>query len=801
MKILIVDDEIAICELLKSYLEEQPGLTVFSATSGSDAIRCVKEQQGVDLLITDVVMEPIDGFSLRESLIEMLPDMQTVFISGYDLSGHGERVGGNKMLSKPVDQEDLIVEVQEAAARAHALVQLRHKLANPEADSEPEEDSYEEAAAGNTLTANLSHLMQKQGFTGRLDQFQLVDIIQMCCISRRTGRLRVWKGVEKGVLFLNEGRIVHAACGGELGEEAVYKIISWDFGEFSLDEDIQSPQQSISAGWEHVVMEGVRRRDESGETASSKPGESGLIGKTIGDYAIDQKLGEGEWGSVYLAEQLTISRPVALKILRDDLHLNPEAVQKFIADSSAKANVQHPAIVSVYEAGEANGVYFYTREYVDGTTLADLSAAGTEIDQQLALKVIRTVSEALSYLNHTKTPHTPVTATNIFITGQNTPRLANLATVDGDVSVPVQQEIQALSKIVSAALKEGVNASPEVRAMLTKMRTDGAGGYLSWGALIQDVRALEPKVVPQDAYKLSARDEAAVRAVEMEKARQRKSNIINLVGILSLIPLVIIVILWRFSGSPDGKIFDGMIEIPAGEFTYQDGERLDLPTFYIDEFEVSLGMYKRFLDDLPNHPEGAFAHEDMSEGKSHKPAGWDLMLEAALRKNVTYQGAPMDINMPVFNVDWFDAYAYAKWAGRRLPTEQEWEKAARGPNGNLYPWGSEMDAKRANTSIDYSPDPRAEGTVDGWNRWAPVDAHPGDKSHYGVRNMAGNVIEWTATIAPDPNSPTEMLPVLRGGSFESADVLLTRRNIIFIKEKFDPRVGFRTASDTAPPEE
>lgn len=127
-----------------------------------------------------------------------------------------------------------------------------------------------------------------------------------------------------------------------------------------------------------------------------------------------------------------------------------------------------------------------------------------------------------------------------------------------------------------------------------------------------------------------------------------------------------------------------------------------LDAFLIDKYEVSNGNYGEFMNQT-GHP---------------APAYWD---DPRLNKS----------EQPVVGVNWYDAKAYCEWRGKRLPTEAEWEKAARGPSGNLYPWGDQFDEARANFGR------RAEAT-------APVTAYPEGASYYGALNMAGNVFEWVA---------------------------------------------------------
>ncbi|HEY5792286.1 MAG TPA: SUMF1/EgtB/PvdO family nonheme iron enzyme, partial [Chthoniobacterales bacterium] len=230
---------------------------------------------------------------------------------------------------------------------------------------------------------------------------------------------------------------------------------------------------------------------------------------------------------------------------------------------------------------------------------------------------------------------------------------------------------------------------------------------------------------------------------------------------------------------------------------------------WIDAHEVTIGQYAEFLDWVKKNPNRLvdIAHPKAPKGKDYIPDDWADQTQIDMPgyysralKWGKYKEADLDLNSPVFGVDFFDACAYAKWKGRRLPTELEWEKAARGTKGNLYPWGNEPNPKWVNSGADFKPNPKEGGGVDGWKKWNPVDAVGKDKSEFGVMDLAGNVSEWTDSWVPseDPALGGMQVPVIRGGNWRAEDYKLTRRSTALMAEKPDWRVGFRTASEKAP---
>jgi sulfatase modifying factor 1 len=160
-----------------------------------------------------------------------------------------------------------------------------------------------------------------------------------------------------------------------------------------------------------------------------------------------------------------------------------------------------------------------------------------------------------------------------------------------------------------------------------------------------------------------------------------------------------------------------MVLIPAGEFifgvdnkdsTSYPEQKITLPAFWIDKYEVTNSEFLDFSIKTGYQGEGA------KEGKD-----WRAFVQAGGR-------------VPVVYITYNDAVEYCKAQGKRLPTEEEWEKAARGPNGNRYPWGNEWETGRSNTPEAGLIKPADIGRFD-------------DVSPYGVHDMLGNVQEWTAS--------------------------------------------------------
>lgn len=271
--------------------------------------------------------------------------------------------------------------------------------------------------------------------------------------------------------------------------------------------------------------------------------------------------------------------------------------------------------------------------------------------------------------------------------------------------------------------------------------------------------------------------------------------------------------------SPITEIIDDfgvpMVLVPAGEFImgnnaedvladckkvisdcqldwFKDQEpphQVFLDEFYMDIYEVTNILYKACVD------AGACAAPQNTSSKTHS----------------NYYGNSEFSDFPVIYIDWSQATAYCKWRGANLPSEAQWEKAARGTDGRTYPWGNKFDGTRANFCDKNCPlNWSDKSTNDGYADVAPVGSFEEGKSPYGIYDLAGNVFEWTADWYSDTyyqNSPfsnplgpdSGRYRVLHGGSWSDyAFSLRAPYRLGFKPGEISDSLGFRCAKDATP---
>lgn len=306
----------------------------------------------------------------------------------------------------------------------------------------------------------------------------------------------------------------------------------------------------------------------------------------------------------------------------------------------------------------------------------------------------------------------------------------------------------------------------DVRRLFTALMTGGLAFLLSAGfAAATDSRATKPESVPPTSLKtdLSPIPAKPSGTPGDHKPGERSKSPSN-GGITEIM----------------GKDGAPMILVPAGEFVMGSDKgdedeapahRVYLNAFYIDKFEVTNGRFAKYVEVIQSEPPWGFTDKETPVIHAERPVRW---------------------------VNWMDAMGYCLWLGKRLPTEAEWEKAARGTDERTYPWGNDPP----------TPVHAVYGLKEGGAETVSIIGnHNMGQSPYGVQDLAGNLYEWvidwyadnfyTNSPAINPRGPGEgTAKVQRGGSYINTPYRL--RSSFRTKgdpTEQDPNVGFRCAHD------
>ena len=221
-KVLIVDDEETLTwSMAKSLSKDKDKYEVIISNNGREALAQLGKNK-IDLVITDIRMPDINGLDLMVKIKKEYPQTKVIIMTAYgssDVQKEANQRGSLYYVEKPFEISDI----------RKIIIDLIGK---------------------------------KKGFQGKVFGLQLTDIIQMNCLGRLTTALIITRDGEKGIIYVNEGEIIHAQCGEQKGAEAFYSILSWQEGEFVSNISFAPPVQTIYQNWEHLLIEAMRRNDE-----------------------------------------------------------------------------------------------------------------------------------------------------------------------------------------------------------------------------------------------------------------------------------------------------------------------------------------------------------------------------------------------------------------------------------------------------------------------------------------------------------------------------------------------------------
>jgi hypothetical protein len=213
MQILIVHHDVEVGEQLAQMVKEYTEHLCGFAASDRAALDWARGVPRCSLLITQLQAEGVNGLGLGATLSETFAGLQTMFLPDYAFEDQRLDVPRTKVFPEPIDGERLL--------KAIAVAEERRQ-------------------------------------TG-MDLFHALDVLQMCCLSRRSGAVQLVKGSSTAVIFLLNGQIIHAERGAARGADALYEIVPWEAVEFAYDYSIRAPVETIRAAWHEAVIAAVGR--------------------------------------------------------------------------------------------------------------------------------------------------------------------------------------------------------------------------------------------------------------------------------------------------------------------------------------------------------------------------------------------------------------------------------------------------------------------------------------------------------------------------------------------------------------
>jgi hypothetical protein len=699
MRVLLVDPEGDLLPGLQGPLLGLPGVELYCAPDGPTAIQHAGFLGGVDILLTEVFLQGLDGFALRDTLGGSNPTLRTIFLTRHDLGAHAAQVRDTPVLRLPVLPEQLLP--------------LMNRPARGRPGTPPPLPNRPASAAAKAAPARPA---------------------------------------------LREATPPSAPLPGPADPQT----------QPTAPSAAAAPASPVSPRSEASVAHGAPLENTLEAPEPTPPPPELKQGLVLGPYRLLREDEPTRWGQTFTAVHSTLGRPVTLVLLAPKQAGVPEIREEFLAEAGAKASVQHPAVLTVYEACEFEGHLFYTIERVDGLNLLDMAGGRKTLSVEVTLILARTAGEGMQHLRTRGIPHVPLRASAVLLAADGSPRLQNLALGGLRPATSESEDVATLGRCIETVL--GDDAPMALRSLLGRTAPNHQKRVATWTDFLAGIAQCET------AWKRFASRSDSEPYVEEEPPRKRRKRAPLLwIGALAGVVAAGAAVYWTRAKTP---LVPYQVRVPGGQYLVGSGRRVALESFSIDRTEVSNRQYGLFLEWQRAHPAEAasFDHPDQPPRHSHTPPHWKDVFPEVKRHRVEVDDPRWEL--PVTEVCWWDAFAFARWAGRDLPTEDEWEAAGRGPRGLLFPWGDEPDPDRSN--VKRLPRP---GEVPGTQA---VDALQ-DASAFGVVGLSGNVSEWTSTLKEDQGA------VAKGGHFNAPLLTLDAASPL-PPETRSPSLGFRTVS-------
>lgn len=493
-----------------------------------------------------------------------------------------------------------------------------------------------------------------------------------------------------------------------------------------------------------------------------------VAGNQIEDYLMGELISRGTHTLTWAASQVSVQREVVICCLRENFEDDAELVEAFFADVRAKASVEHPLIGSVLEAVHSDGHCFFAREKLHGQSLGSNLEEGQSIAPLHVARVVRSLADAYKYLESKGVSTLPVTVDDLFLDERFHCRIVNMV-VDGEADPSAfTRDKQLIGLMFHDLLEPNQAGSTRMGSLLDYMSDLDRDEPLTWAQIYDLADEVERQLAEPK------------KVTPLQSATMPMKPFISMASFvkigIAVAGLTILIGLGYYISSrkdrPVERDIQDLVHIAPGEYPGPDGGTVKSRGFDIDAHEVTIGEYAKFLKALnllEEDQKTVYQHEDQPEDKSsHLPDDWQALYLAAQEGSI-WNGLSVDLNYPIVGVDWWDAYAYSEWKGRRLPTRKEW-----------YVAGS--------SGCDMS---ELVGTL-----WQPVDQT--EQTMHGVYGLAGNVSEWTRKRSLNPADPSQPARyVICGASYLRPLYGARAREWVDDRGLRRSDLGFRTLSSAA----
>ena len=697
MRVLLVDPEGDLLPGLQGPLLGVPGVELYCAPDGPTAVQHAGFLGGVDFLITEVFLQGLDGFALRDTLLTATPSLRTIFLTRHDLGAYATAVRDTPVLRLPVAPEQLLAVILQPVQTAATVVSSIPAAPPARPPTLPE--------AKATPTTTTAATAPAAGLT-----------------------------------------IPIASPAAEAAKPNVVAT------------PVAIPPPTARA----------TRSEEATELPSSPapPPPQLKEGLVLGSYRLLREDEPTRWGPTFAAVHATLGRSVTLVLLSAQ-QADLEAVRReFLEEAGAKAAVQHSAVLAVYEACEAERHTFYAMERLEGMSLVEMAERGRTLPVETVLRMAQAVGEGMQYMRTLGIAHGPLRASAVLLASDDSPRLQNIALGGLRPATSEGEDVATFGRCLEPVLND--EAPLALRSLVERTSPKHQKRVARWADFIAAIAQCEAAWARFSSN--------AGPGPQLPPPLKRKRSPLVWVGLAAGFAVAAGgALYWSRARAP---LVPVQVQIPKGQYLVGSGRKVSLDGFSIDRSEVSNRQYGQFLEWQRTHPSEAnsFDHPDQPARHSHTPPYWKDMFPEIGHHRVEEDDPRWDL--PVTEVSWWDAYAFARWAGRDLPTEDEWEASGRGPRGLLFPWGDEPDPDRSN--VKRLPRP---GEVPGV---VAVDSLQ-DASAFGVRGLSGNVSEWTSSVRENQGA------VAKGGHFNAPLLTLDAASALSPDTR-SPSLGFRTVA-------